>query len=87
VDLIIYLINFVFIAYYLLLLARVFLPFIPHNRYNPWVRPVYDLTDPVLVPIRQGLPPTRIGIDAAPFLVILVLYLLQRIIWYLLGGL
>jgi len=64
----------------------VILPFIPHNRYHPLVRPVYDLTDPVLIPIRQGLPPTRIGFDVSPFIVILLLSLIQRLLLYTLGG-
>jgi len=64
----------------------VILPFVPHNRYNPLVRPIYDLTDPILIPIRQGLPPMRIGFDVSPFIVILLLSLLQRLVLYVLGG-
>lgn len=85
-GLIVYIINFLFAVYYLLILARVVLPFVPHQRHHPLIKPVYDLTDPVLVPVRQGLPPGRIGFDASPFIVILLLALLQRIILYLIGG-
>jgi YggT family protein len=68
-------------------MIRVFLPFVPHNPQHPLVKPVFDLTDPVLIPIRQGLPPMKFGYDVAPFIIILVLALLQRLIMYFLGGL
>lgn len=85
-DLIIFFINFLFAVYYLLILARVLLTFIPHNRYNLLLKPIYGLTDPVLIPIRQGLPPIWMGYDVAPFIVILVMAIFQRLLLYILGG-
>ncbi|MCX5726207.1 MAG: YggT family protein [Candidatus Saganbacteria bacterium] len=76
----IFLIDLAFSIYYLLILARVILSYMPHNRFHPLIAPVYTLTEPILSPIRQGLPPMRIGLDASPFVVIILLWLLQRII-------
>jgi len=78
-------INFLFIIYYFLLLARIFLPFIPHNRFHPALKPVYMITDPILVPLRQALPPLRIGFDAAPFIALLLVWILQKVIMMILG--
>lgn len=86
-DLIIFLINLVFTVGYLILAVRVLLPWVPHNRDNPAVRAIYQITDPVLNPLRQGLPPLRIGFDVSPFILLLFLYILQRLILYMLGGL
>jgi uncharacterized protein YggT (Ycf19 family) len=53
---------------------------------HPLIKPVFDLTDPVLMPIRMGLPPEKFGYDVAPFIIIFMLALLQRIVLYVLGG-
>ena len=85
-DFVIFVINFLFSVYYILLALRAILPWIPHNRMNALISPIYRLTDPFLNPIRAGLPPLKIGIDASPFVGIILLWLLQRIIIRLLGG-
>ncbi|HTY12722.1 MAG TPA: YggT family protein [Candidatus Omnitrophota bacterium] len=86
-DLICFLINICFAAYYLLIVLRALLPFIPHNRQAIFIKQVYDLTEPVLLPVRQGLPPSVFGYDVSPFLIILFLAIVQRLILYILGGL
>ncbi|MFA4967705.1 MAG: YggT family protein [Candidatus Margulisiibacteriota bacterium] len=85
-DLAIFAINFVFAFYYILVLVRILLPFVPHNRQHPLIKPIFDLTDPILTPIRQGLPPMKFGYDVAPFIVILMLAILQRLVLYVIGG-
>jgi YggT family protein len=79
-DFIIFVINSLFYIYYILLALRAVLPWIPHNRMNPLVRPVYLLTEPVLSVIRAGLPPLRIGMDASPFIVIILLWIIHQVI-------
>ncbi len=86
-DLIYFLINILFGMYYLLIAMRAVLPFIPHNRQSLYIKPVYDLTEPLLLPVRQGLPPAVFGYDVSPFLIILFLALVHRLILYFLGGL
>jgi len=72
--------NLVFDVAYVLIVIRAFLPYIPHNRYHPIVKPAYDATEPLLSIIRKGLPPARIGLDASPFIAIILLYLLQQVL-------
>ena len=85
-DFVIFAINFFFSLYYIMLALRAVLPWFPHNRADSLVSPIYRLTDPVLYPIRMGLPPQRIGMDVAPFFMIILLWLVQRIIMRLLTG-
>lgn len=80
-------INVIFSAYYLLIIIRGFLPFINFTRFKGIVRPIEILTDPVIRPLRLGMPPERLGgMDFAPFVAIILLWLLQRWIISLLGG-
>jgi YggT family protein len=59
---------------------RAFLTYLPHNKYHTLIKPVYDATEPFLSPIRKGLPPSKLGIDASPFIAIVIFYLLQQIL-------
>jgi YggT family protein len=79
-DFLIFLVNFLFSIFYILLAVRAVLPWIPHNRTNPLVRPVYQLTEPVLSVIRAGLPPLRIGMDVSPFVLIILLWIAHQVI-------
>jgi YggT family protein len=74
------LINLLFDIFYILIVIRAFLTYLPHNKYHALIKPVYDATEPVLSPIRKGLPPSKIGIDASPFIAIVIFYLLQQIL-------
>jgi len=74
------LINLAFDAAYILIIIRAFLTYLPHNRYHPIIKPAYDMTEPLLSIIRKGLPPAKIGLDASPFIAIVLLYLLQQIL-------
>ena len=83
---IVFVINCLFSVYYLLILIRILLPFIPHNRDYFLIRPIFAATEPLLLPIRLGLPPTVFGYDVSPFMVILLLVIVQKMIIYLIGG-
>jgi len=74
------LINLVFDAVYILMVIRAFLTYLPHNRFHPIIKPAYDMTEPLLSVIRKGLPPEKIGLDASPFIAIVLLYLLQQVL-------
>lgn len=73
-------IQLAFKVAYVLIIIRIFLPYLPHNRYHPIIKPAYDVTEPLLSIIRKGLPPARIGVDASPFIAIVLLYLLQQVL-------
>jgi YggT family protein len=66
--------------YELVIFARVILSWVNADPYNPIVRFIYNITEPVLAPIRQLLPTERIGIDFSPFIIILIIQLIQRVL-------
>jgi len=72
--------NLIFDVAYVLIVIRAFLTYLPHDRYHPFIKPAYDVTEPVLSVIRKGLPPAKIGMDASPFIAIILLYLLQQVL-------
>ena len=71
--------NIIYWAFWILILARVILSFIRIDPYHPIVRLVYDLTEPILAPIRRILPPMS-GLDFSPLIALLLLQLLFRLI-------
>ena len=73
-------INLAFDLAYVLIVVRAFLTYLPHNRYHPIIKPAYDMTEPLLSIIRKGLPPEKIGLDASPFIAIVLLYMLQQVL-------
>jgi uncharacterized protein YggT (Ycf19 family) len=79
--------NVVFAFGYFLLIAAAVVPWLPIPRNNVIIRALRWATDPLLVTIRLGLPPAKIGFDFSPFAGIIILWLLQGfIIHYILGG-
>ena len=71
--------------YSYVILARVLLSWIPNiDRSNPTIdniiRVIYDITEPVLRPIRNALPPTNMGFDFSPLIVFVGIMVLIRII-------
>ncbi len=66
--------------YSLVLLARIILSWIPNvDRYNPIVQLLYQLTEPVLEPVRRTIPPLGM-IDLSPIIVFIGLRILQSIV-------
>ena len=53
--------------------ARVILSWVPHNQYNEITRTVYNLTEPLLRPLRDLIPTSSMGIDISPFILLLAL--------------
>lgn len=73
--------------YSFIMLARVLLSWFPNVDYsNPIVRFLYDVTEPVLIPIRNFLRqqfPDMGGYDLSPLVVFLGIFILQSIIPYI----
>ena len=63
----------------LLILARVILSFLPQYRESQIGVLVYGLTDPVLRPIQNVIPPLGM-IDISPFIAIILLQVLQAVV-------
>src|ERR671937_575739 len=70
------LVDVTLLAYLWILIARVVLSWVGADRFNPIVRFLYRVTEPVLRPIRQRLPDTM-GLDLSPMIVGLAIYLLE----------
>ncbi len=61
--------------YMWVIIIRALISWVNPDPWNPIVRILYQVTEPVLRPIRRMLPPT--GIDFSPVIVILAIYFLQ----------
>ena len=72
------LLNLVIVAYIWIIIARAIVSWVSPDPYNPIVRFLYRVTEPVLRPVRERLPMHQIGLDFSPMIVILVLYFLKE---------
>ena len=71
-------IGLVLNLYMWIIIARAVISWVSPDPYNPIVRFLYSITDPVLLAIRRRLPLSFGGIDFSPIVVILVIVFLQR---------
>jgi YggT family protein len=63
-----------------LMAARLIMSFVRPSPYNPIVRVVYGLSEPLLAPLRRFLPPGRNGLDWRPLLFLLLTWLIKSIL-------
>ena len=63
-----------------LIIARILLSWIPMNINYKLKQFLYNLTEPLLSPVRKLIPATKLGFDLSPILVILCLRILQSIL-------
>lgn len=73
------LIDVAFEVYIVLLIANVFLSLFRINPYQPVVRFIYEITEPVLGLFRRIIPPIGV-LDISPLVAILALQVLQYLI-------
>ncbi|MDD2402131.1 MAG: YggT family protein [Clostridia bacterium] len=73
------LVSVVFKLYTWLVIGRVLLSWVPHNRYHPVVGFIYKATEPILKPFR-GMFGYGIGIDISPIIALLALQLVEMVI-------
>jgi len=64
-------------AYMWVIIIRALLSWVSPDPYNPIVRFFYQVTEPVLRPIRRRLPLWQMGVDLSPIIVILIIVFLQ----------
>ena len=60
-----------------LIVIRALLSWVNPDPFNPIVRFIETMTEPLLAPIRQMLPPWKIGLDISPMVALLFLYFLK----------
>jgi len=63
--------------YMIIIIVRALISWVSPDPYNPIVRFLYAVTEPVLSPIRRMLPFTSMGIDFSPIIVFLVIIFLK----------
>ena len=80
-------IGLVLNIYMWLIIARAILSWVNPDPYNPIVRFLYNVTEPVLNAIRRHLPVYFGGIDFAPMVVILIIIFLEKFLVSTLAGL
>ncbi len=77
-------INLVVSLYSFIIIARVFLPLVGADLSNPIVRFIFDITEPVLAPVRRY---TVVGMwDLSPVVVLILLTVLQQVLVTLVLG-
>jgi YggT family protein len=66
---------------YLALLVRVLLSWVPHNPNHPLIVWLNRLTEPVLRPFRNIVPPMQTGFDFSPIFAFLALALIKKVVF------
>lgn len=81
--------NVVLTFLWIIILARAILSWLNPDPYNPIVRFIYNVTEPILYQVRKRLPFQFGGMDFSPLIVFLAIILIQEIIihrLYVLGA-
>jgi YggT family protein len=76
--------DIVLVFYMWVVIARAVLSWVSPDPYNPIVRFIHNVTEPVLYQIRRRLPMTYGGIDLSPIIVLLTIIFLRE---FLVGSL
>jgi YggT family protein len=71
------LIDFLLTAYMWIIIGRAVISWVNADPYNPVVRFLYDVTEPLLSRIRRLLPMNMGGIDFSPMILIMAIMFLQ----------
>lgn len=75
------LINAFFKLLNIALFIRILLSWIPHNPYHPIVQALYSITEPILAPFRNIIPPHKLGgLDLSPIFAFFVLDFVQSVL-------
>lgn len=81
------LVDALFNLYYLALLARVVLSWLPHPPAGRFVEIIHRVTEPLLSQVRRIIPPAAGGVDFSPYIGLLFLWFLQSVLINLLSTL
>jgi YggT family protein len=80
-----WLVQFIFGVLYLAILARVLFSWIRPDPYNPLVRFVVQITDPILRPLQRYIPPIGM-LDISPLIALLLISIIERVLLSVLRG-
>ncbi|HHX63545.1 MAG TPA: YggT family protein [Chloroflexi bacterium] len=70
---------------YFAILARVIVSWLPIDRNNAIIRVLYEVTEPILGPIRRVLPFMG-GLDLSPLIALIVIQVAERVLIALASG-
>ena len=73
-------INNAFNLFQMLIMARVFLSWISHNPSNQFIQLLYQVTEPILKPLREILPMQSMGIDFSPVAAFFLLGFVKKLL-------
>jgi YggT family protein len=74
--------DFVLIIFLLLIIARTVVSLVNADPYNPIVRFLYNITEPILSALRRRIPLIYSGFDFSPLVALGIIFLLR---WFLIG--
>jgi YggT family protein len=72
--------GFALNLYMWLIIARAVLSWVSPDPYNPIVRFVHSVTEPVLYQVRRRLPASFGGLDLSPVIVLMAIMFLERFV-------
>ncbi len=73
-------INYILSFYMWIIVIRAMLSWVSPDPYNPIVRLIHNITEPVLYQIRKRLPLQTGGIDFSPIAVVVIIVFLQSFV-------
>ena len=73
-------INNAFNLLQMLILIRVILSWITHDHYNQFILLLYQITEPILKPVREILPMQSMGMDFSPIVVFFLLGFVKKLL-------
>lgn len=73
-------IGWVLQIYMWVIIARAILSWVSPDPYNPIVRFIHNITEPVLYQVRKRIPALMGGIDFSPIVVLLAILFLQHFV-------
>ncbi len=62
------------------IIARALLSWIQVDPYNPIIQVLYQITEPILAPLRRFIPPIGGMMDITPIVALVILQILQYIV-------
>ena len=72
--------DYVLVFFMFITIARAVLSWVSPDPYNPIVRFIHNITEPVLYQVRRRIPLNFGGIDFSPILVFLAIIFLQQFV-------
>ena len=70
-------IDYLLLIYFYLIIGRAIISWVNPDPYNPIVRFLYTVTEPIMRPARKIIPPIGGSLDISPIIVLILIQLLR----------